>query len=359
MGLPPIWGGYEYTPKEMNERNSVPLVEKYNEAYLVIPRILSEKGYHVTVTDPYILNFDQSRNTSIYEKYKNVQTFYTIGRYSDLWFSQNNFNIEHLVSGDIIRNSLWFSFLKISPPFFREIIYDNGKYWGSSDNMDAIRLLIDNYAVLDFLPALTDYDSEESSALLIANDTTHILTFLQYPTYIPAIDITDKGNGKFSYNRYYHVNSALYREMGEWLEELKKNNVYDNSRIIIVSDHGTNIDAKISDTELRIPNERRESYNPVLLFKDFNSKGKLITDMSFMTNADVPVLALNGIAETINPFTGKSLRENPKAQELFITTNHIYDPHKHSKYTYNIKKDQWIIVKNNIYDPNNWEKVEE
>jgi hypothetical protein len=115
---------------------------------------------------------------------------------------------------------------------------------------------------------------------------------------------------------------------------LKRNNVYDNSRIIIVSDHGTNIDAMIADTELRIPNERRESYNPVLLFKYLNSKGKLKTDMSFMTNADVPVLALDGIAETINPFTGKSLRENPKVRELYITTNHIYDP-------------------------NNWEKVEE
>ena len=359
MGLPPIWGGYEYTPKEMNRRNSVPLVEKYNEAYLVIPKILSEKGYHVMVTDPYIVNFDQSRNTSIYEKYKNVQAFYTIGRYSDIWSSLNNFNTEHLVSGDIIRNSLWFSFLKISPPFFRKIIYDNGKYWGTNETMDTIKELINNYAVLDFLPTLTDYDSEEPSAILFANDTTHNFMFLQYPTYIPAADVTDKGNGIFSNNRYYHVNSAFYIKTGKWLEELKKNNVYDNSRIIIVSDHGTNIDAMISDTELRIPNERRESYNPVLLFKDFNSKGKLKTDMSFMTNADVPVLALDGIAETINPFTGKSLRENPKAQELYITTNHIYDPHKHSKYTYNIKMDQWIIVKNNIYDPNNWEKVEE
>jgi YidC/Oxa1 family membrane protein insertase len=359
MGVPPIWGGYEYTPKEMNNRNSVPLVEKYNESLLVIPRILSEKGYNVTVTDPHRVNFEQTRDTSIYEKIKNVQVFYTIGRYSDLWSSLNNFNAEALVSGDIIRNSLWFSFLKISPPFFRKIIYDNGKYWGKGETMDTIKDLINNYAVLDFLPTLTDYDSEVSSAILFSNEITHKYSFLQYPSYIPATEITDKGNGKFSFNRYYHVNSAFYKKTGEWLEELKKNHVYDNSRIIIVSDHGTDIDAMIADTELQMPNVRRESYNPVLLFKDFNSKGKLKTDMSFMTNADVPVLALDGIAETINPFTGKSLRENPKERELYITTNHIYDPHKHSKYAYNIKKDQWIIVKNNIYDPNNWEKVEE
>ena len=358
MGVPPIWGGYEYTPQEINKRNSVPLVEKYNESFLVIPEILSKNGYHVTVTDPHRINFEQTRDTSIYEKYKNVQIFYTIGRYSELWSSLNNFNTENLVSGDIIRNSLWFSFLKISPPFFREIIYDNGKYWGKGETMDTIKDLVNNYAVLDFLPALTDYDSEESSAILFSNEITHKYIFLQYPEYIPAIEVTDKGNGKFSYDRYYHVNSALYKKTGEWLEELKNNNVYDNSRIIIVSDHGTNIDAVIADTELKIPNERRESYNPVLLFKDFNSKGKLKTDMSFMTNADVPVLALDGIAETINPFTGKSLRENPKDKELYITTNHVYNPHKHSKYAFNIKNDQWITVKNNIFDPNNWEKAE-
>jgi len=356
MGVPPLWGGYEYTPKEMNRRNSVSLVEKHNEALLVIPKILSDAGYHVTVTDPSMANYMMSNDTSIYEKYENIQGINTRGRYNGLWYSRN-FNIDNFASNNIIRNSLFFSFLKISSPPFRKIIYDDGQYWRIMNNNELNEEFINSYAIMDFLPDLTAYDSEKPSAQLITNETTHQTTFLQYPSYTPVKNVTDFGVGKHSNDRYFHVNSAAYLRIGEWLEELKKNHVYDNSRIIIASDHGQSIDAGIADTELTIPNERRESYNPVLLFKDFNSKGKLKTDMSFMTNADVPVLALNGVAQTINPFTGKSLNENPKSQGLYITTNHLWQPFKHGKETFNINNNQWLFVRDNIFDPENWEKA--
>jgi len=69
MGAPPIWGGYEYTPQEMNRRDSVPLVDKHNEALLVIPKILSDTGYQVTVTDPSLANYKFQSDISIYDKY--------------------------------------------------------------------------------------------------------------------------------------------------------------------------------------------------------------------------------------------------------------------------------------------------
>jgi len=356
IGVPPIWGGYEYTPKEMNRKNAVPLVEKHNEALLVIPKILSDAGYHVTVTDPSMANYMMSNDTSIYENYENIQGINTKGRYSGLWYSQN-FNIDNFVSDNIIRNSLFFSFLKISPPPFRKIIYDDGQYWIIMKNNELNEEFINSYAVLDFLPNLTAYDSEKPSAQLITNETTHQLTFLQYPSYTPVKNVTDFGIGKYSNERYFHINSAAYLRIGEWLEELKKNQVYNNSRIIIVSDHGHFMNSGIADTELTIPNERRESYNPVLLFKNFDDTGKLKIDNTFMTNADVPVLALNDIAQTINPFTGKSLRENPKSQGLYITTNPSWQPFKHSKKTFNISNDQWIFVHDNIFNSENWEKV--
>jgi YidC/Oxa1 family membrane protein insertase len=358
MGAPPIWGGYEYTPKEMNRRDTVPLVDKHNEALLMLPKILTETGYQVTVTDPSLANYASINDTGIYTQYENIQAFNTIGRYTDLWYSLNNFETVPVTGLKINRNALWFSFLKISPPFLRKIVYDDGYYWETGENPESIETFINSYSVLDFLPRLTVYDAEKPSALLITNETTHEMIFLQYPSYTPVQNVTDTGNGEFSDNRYFHVNSAAYRRIGEWLEELKKNNVYDNSRIIIVSDHGHNMNARIADTELAIPNERREAYNPVLLFKDFNANGKLQTDMSFMTNADVPVLALDGVAQAINPFTGKSLLENPKSQGLYITNNHLWQPFRHSKRTFNINNDQWIFVHDNIFDPDNWKKAE-
>ncbi|MCR5335826.1 MAG: membrane protein insertase YidC, partial [Synergistes sp.] len=51
-GSPALFGGYEYTPEEMNKRDTEKLADKQNEALKVMPVIFSEAGYDVTVCDP-------------------------------------------------------------------------------------------------------------------------------------------------------------------------------------------------------------------------------------------------------------------------------------------------------------------
>jgi hypothetical protein len=363
MGVPPIWGGYEYTPKEMNARSDIPLVKKHNEALLMLPTILAGEGgdndacFRVTVTDPSWANHDPINETSIYKDLKNVSALNTIGRYTPLWYSLNNFTKKSLTSNKINRNALWFSFLKISPPFLRKLIYDDSWYWGADEFVVSITKFLNSYTVLDLLPRLTTYDSAEPSALLITNEATHDLTFLQYPEYKPVEIVSDIGSGEFSSNTYYHINNAFYLKIGEWFDELKKENVYDNTRIIIVSDHGSNTNAKIANTEIPIAGVRREGYNPVLLVKDFYQHGTLKTDMTFMTNADVPSIVLEGIAEKINPFTGKVLDTDEKKDGVYITSNHFPQAYMHGKNKFRISDNEWIFIKDNIFDEKNWEKA--
>jgi YidC/Oxa1 family membrane protein insertase len=355
MGAPPIWGGYEYTPLEMNKKDSVPLVEKHNEALLVLPKLLVNAGYEVTITDPSWANYASINDTSIYDEYEHMTAFNTIGRYTGLWYSQNKSLNNNFTSSKILRNALWFSFLRIAPPFLRITIYDDGWYWGNEAFVNSITKFINSYAVLDFLPRLTSYDSAKPSALLITNEATHDLALLEYPDYIPVQTVSNFGEGSYARDRFYHVNNAFYLKTGEWLDELKRNNCYDNTRIIIVSDHGSvHVNANLSDTDIPIPNERRESYNPVLMVKDFNAHGELSTDMTFMTNADVPVLALDGIAEPVNPFTSNSLINESKKDGVFITVNHLPQAYQHNKTTFKIDKNQWIFIRDNIFDENNW-----
>ncbi|GHT83667.1 membrane protein [Spirochaetia bacterium] len=359
MGAPPIWGAYEYTPREINNRDSIPLIEKNNQALLVLPLLFEKEGFTVTVTDPSWANHEWIADTSMYEPYENIDAFNTKSRYSALWYAENDFGKDQVTAKKIIRNIFWFSILKISPSPLRPVIYDSGWYWSTEDFGDSLTDFIDSYAVLDFLPELTVYDAEKSAALLITNEATHEPRFLQYPDYAPRSEITDKGNGIFSDNRYYHVNNAFYLKFGEWLTELKKNGVYDNTRIIIVSDHGAGIDAHIADTDIPIPGERREKFNPVLLLKDFNAHGHLKTDMTFMTNADVPVLATAGIIKNpVNPFSGKPLMTAAGTEGAYITINHMPLAQQHGKYTFRIRKDQWIFVRDDIFDAENWKTAE-
>ncbi|GHV74840.1 hypothetical protein AGMMS49940_21420 [Spirochaetia bacterium] len=92
--------------------------------------------------------------------------------------------------------------------------------------------------------------------------------------------------------------------------------------------------------------------------KDFYAHGTLSTDMSFMTNADVPMLATKGIIENpVNPWTGSALSSELKQKGAFITTNDFFLAHHHNKNTFKIKNDEWIFVHDNIFDPTNWSEV--
>ena len=121
---------------------------------------------------------------------------------------------------------------------------------------------------------------------------------------------------------HYHINMASYLKLGEWFDYLKEMGVYDNTRIIIVSDHGRGLD----QGDLYCNGFDMQDYMPVLLVKDFNARG-FTTDETFMTNGDTPAIATSGLIEDPkNPFTGHPLdysgKEGP--QKIFYT--YIWNP---------------------------------
>ena len=122
---------------------------------------------------------------------------------------------------------------------------------------------------------------------------------------------------------YRTLMCALLR-LGTWFDTLRQQGVYDNTRIIIVSDHGFDLGLfgfELADKYETLPKgdfEHQEHwsdtmvYNPLLLVKNFNATGFTI-DNTFMTNADTPTLALKDIVENpVNPFTGSPINSDAK-----------------------------------------------
>jgi hypothetical protein len=359
MGVPPLWGGYEYTPMEMNRKKDIPLVEKHNQALLTIPLLLVKAGFNVTVTDPSWANYSWVSDISIYDKYEKINAINTLWKYTSLWYEKNKPDKKDFTYQRIMRNIIWFSFLKMNNPLLRLIIYDKAWYWSTDDHGSTIINFIHSYAILDFLPELTSFDSTEQSALLITNEATHEPVWLHGSNFMPSEIPSTIGNGKYSSNGKYHSNTSLYIKLGEWLDLLRKNDVYDNTRIIIAADHGDQIDNLLSNEPLSIMDETREKYNPVFLYKDFNSNGAFSINNDFMTNADVPFYTINGLLDNpLNPFTGNPITTQPKENGIFITTYHAPMAGNHGKYVFNINKDQWMYLHDSIYEASNWEKVE-
>jgi YidC/Oxa1 family membrane protein insertase len=359
-GAPPLYGGYEYTPLAINTRYTVPILEKHKEAYLLLPRLFSGSGYSVTVTDPPFDNY-QASNLKIFNNYPQIHAENIKKNYSSYWL-QNHPHVSGLLSAGLLKNNLIrFSLFKTAPLVFRLFIYDDGE-WLTTKNMNTkIKIkgglttdTIDGYALLDILPKITEIKKEEqtNTFTMFYGHLPHSPAFLQAPDYIPAETVTNRGDGPFAQQDYYHVNIASFLLLGKWFSFLKENGVYHNTRIIIVADHGSsgNYPPHIS-----LPNgDSVSAYNPILMVKDFNAEGNLAIDNSFMTNADAPFLAIGDIINNpVNPFTHLPLQSD-KAQGISIVTIGALGSHDHSKYQYRIGKDQWLHVKDNIFDPANW-----
>jgi hypothetical protein len=358
LGSPPIFGGYESTPEEINKRDTVTLRQKQNETLMMMPRIFSEAGYSVTATDsPYANYTENPPDMRIYNELKGVSTYVTDGAYTDVWMREHDFSLPS-TSGILKRGILWYSFLRVFPLVLREGIYMRGDWCAPIPNR-SLRLTLEGYSVLDYLPKLTDFNTaSENTALFFVNNTTHEGSLLQAPDYRPVITVTNYGTSSFSKETAYHINAGSIKRLADWFLYLKDEEVYDNTRIIIVADHGpdTNFVTKIG-----LP-FNVDQFNPLLLVKDFNDinvSDGIATDNTFMTNADVPTIALRGLIDNpINPYTGNPITDDAKKKRLYIAISGSVHKEDSQATQFGLNPKEDYYVHDNIFDEKNWEKVE-
>ena len=102
-------------------------------------------------------------------------------------------------------------------------------------------------------------------------------------------------------------------------------------------------------------------YKSLLLVKDFGSS-ELTTDTTFMTNADTPLLALDGIIDNpVNPFTGKKLTSDIKNNSEHLIAfcgNDDAGEYRNDRKDYIIK--QWVALKGNeVSDLSAWRIIDD
>lgn len=394
LGAPPLYGGYEYTPLNMNARDTVPLKDKNNEALLLMPRIFTEQaGFEAQAFDLSWANYSWVSDMSICAPYPKITGANLERKYTSKWIADHPESVTpNATSKAIKRNFLWFSLFREAPVFLRDSVYDKGSWWSSDENATDMVDFISYYSVLDYLPELTAFDGNDTGDfVLLQTMATHSSIDLQPPDFVPAKKVTDKGRFEnfFGYE-YLSVNAALFCRLAEWMEYLKANDCYDNTRIIVVADHGIgafNIEnnffysGKMLDLYKDKVDKRilplyataaamvemgyiLDQNHPLLMMKDFTGaedKGREWTvDNSFMTNADVPALAFGGIVQKpVNPWTGKEIVRRTENVAQGVVAGGRYDPGKNGVYKFDLKGIKLYDVYDNMADVSNWKERKE
>ena len=370
FGAPALYGGYEYTPAAMNARADELISDKHNEALLVLPTLFSEAGYTSTVVDPpYAGNYSWYPDLSLYKDIDGCQAFYNDGRFLKDVEERYGFSVPY----DANHAFFMFGLFRVSPELIHNFVYSDGAYLSASAIGVASRSLLAQYGMLMELPELSEVTDGSGTFVQLGNTATHEPALLQLPDYTPASNVDNVGledpsrftlNGRtvrmdtFERLAHYHVNISTLMQLGQWFDWMRSQGVYDNTRIIIVADHGftlSQFEGWEIDKHMDI-----EMVNPLFMVKDFDAHG-FTTSNEFMTNADtVPIAVADIMEDPRNPFTGNRLTSDAKnAHEQLISGSRQWVTNRNDGKTFDSSDAPWYAVSTNIFDLNNWRVIED
>ena len=331
--MPSLIGGPEFMPKKIDSDTVHTLRYKMSNSLNSLAKEVHEKGYSYTTNKLPYVDFDKIEYDS-----------YLPGWHKD-W---NIFNKDLSISGIenssfqiLTNNSLFYSL----PLFIKPRIYNGGKWFSvfkPQEEEHKNDWVAKKYNFLRLLPYISSNKSTKANFITLYSLVTHS----------PWNYIDDTGKLVEDVSPIV-VDKWTIKTFSKWIKWMKENDVYDNTKIIIVSDHGVHWNHYKKEIDIDNPfinntNERvhiRSLYglNPLLLVKDFDAKGELKKDWRFMSNTDVRSIALNDN----NITKGEPLKE--RTLEGYIA---FWD--KNTDKRKQLAVTHYFEVKNNVFDVNNW-----
>ena len=264
FGVPAMFGGYEYTPAELNKRDTEKLQTKHDESLKVMPVLFDENGYKTTVCDPPYAGYKQIPDLTIYDDYPEIDRYITQGTV----LSPDK---KPLIIPNRQRNFFCYSIVKMLPTCIQPAIYDEGVYHQLNSVFSTFEK---SYDVLKNMSDITVVNNDNDKCfVMMDNETTHNFVsfndddFMEYSSkkeLKPARTIKLEGTGRelklntVMQQAHYETNVAAFKRLAEYREELlgyylKTARMMDKEKIIESVDHLVNpLDNAINEKCSRI-----------------------------------------------------------------------------------------------------------
>ncbi|MBQ3171513.1 MAG: hypothetical protein IJB53_06315, partial [Mailhella sp.] len=355
LGKPAILGGEACTPITLNKDTSRSLEEKVAEAHGTFLRKLQDQDFRISVYDieffhPELLNkylLPGAKTTFVnHKKYTLWEDAYLY------WGRMNRFYYNKLQSYD----KFWgvIGLFNVSPLVYKNDFYDDGCWKKTiSKSNHNIRYAADQISNLD-LPSYASSVSEEkdNTFIYMMNLLTHMPWAIDeygMPCSNGGLEASrDLKNGGLSQE---HLRTEYYalKTLIKWFLWMKEHDVYDNTHIILVSDH----DARDSMELVKIWN----GYAPVgahglLLIKEPGKRGELCIDRTTqMANWDVPYIVLNSLCKEAS----KMERPWKKERARFSVNARFWRREDHEKNSLSLE--HIYKIQGPLYNRKSWVKV--
>jgi YidC/Oxa1 family membrane protein insertase len=276
--VPSMLAGYNFSIDKMNADSKHSIEEKWQISAEIFVNNVISKGYkmnsdyqhYFNKVDTLINNIPLWRE-SWKESYKQIH----LGQKEEIWYNR------------LYENTL----LYCVPLAFKPKIYNNQK-WFEKDKIKISNYMFDWYNFLRLLPHISDTTSKKPNFIFFHNEAAH------NPWHI----IKDNGNivdaSPYDNNKWYIL------QLAKWIEWMKANDVYNNTNIVIVSDHGPSwyeseykpdFDSPVdwNNNSINIDDRMFWRLQPLLMVKEFNTKGELKENKKLMCNADASYITFN------------------------------------------------------------------
>ncbi|MGL4981458.1 MAG: YidC/Oxa1 family membrane protein insertase [Treponemataceae bacterium] len=349
--LPSIYGGYNYTPEAINSRKNF-LIKEINAAYTELPNQFSDIDFEVTLNTPaYFLD-----DAFFYKKIAKPDNVLLL----DPDISLSQFYKEYLFMETISNNStalfLTTSAFSIIPHTMKHYLYNQGKWLGITKDVNTITQTLQKISSIKMFAEQANTTRQKPTLKIHYNELSHVpfylkekeLKIVQNPTKTSDWTTINGIVPSHLYTEEHIINFAV-----EYIEKLKQLGVYNNTKIIITSDHcwadSVMLQKKLGGNISPVAELYTEQVYPgrphgLLLFKDFNTQGKLEISTDLMTTADTYYLAQKDIFPEQKQ--DNSIRYHYVADTIAPSRNE-------KKFSY-----QKFAVKGSMFNLKNWDLSE-
>jgi hypothetical protein len=218
--------------------------------------------------------------------------------------------------------------MRAAPYALKDVIHTRGPWRPFLDHSAGTTFRV--WAELDAFPQLSRTDAAASNLNIVSNILPHEPYFVgedclpQRERFeLPEAEVRRRGHPSlFSLQHAITARCALLMT-ADYLDFLKAEGVYDNTKIVIVSDHG--IVGPVADYSTRAVAGGTQANifvrtRSLLLVKEIAATGKLQVSEEFLPNAEVPRIVCEEIGGCVNPYLGNRTIEAHGRNDPFMVS---------------------------------------